>query len=153
MLQDNVSNVMTLTGKARAAVLAEQDAVSREVSRAGYWESQLAASLAPLCASAGRKPKPRRAGRVALTYAVAHRLYRARVLYDWSASRAAEALGIPVSSYRNFERRYLRGTDDELLSIMHRGVRAPLTVARDLLIRASRIYHDSYFEDYANAYA
>lgn len=152
-MSENVSNVMNLTGKARADILAAQEDVAREVASRGYWESQLAASLAPLRAPVGRKPRPRRQGRVALTYGVAHRLYRARLLYDWSASRAAEALGIPVESYRNFERRAMRGAADELLSVMHRGVRAPLTADRSLLVKASRVYHDSYFEDYANAYA
>ena len=152
-MSENVSNVMTLAGKARADILAAQEAVAREVASRGYWESQLAASLAPLRAPAERKPRPRRAGRVTLTYGVAHRLYRARVLYDWSASRAAEALGIPVESYRNFERRSPRGADDEPISVMHRGVRALLTADRGLLVKASRVYSDPYFKEFVDAHA
>lgn len=153
-MSENVSNVMTLAGKARADILAAQEAAARAVASRGYWESQLAASLSPLQEPpSGKKPKPRRPGRIVLTYGVAHRLYLARQAYDWSASRAAEALGISVDSYRNFERRTLRGGADAPIPVVHRGVRASLTVGKNFLVRASRIYHDSYFEDYANAYA
>lgn len=150
MLQDNVSNVLTLAGKARAAVLAEQDAVSREVSRAGYWGSQLAASRNPAEFRSGKK-KSASAPRVALTYGAAHHLYLARQAYDWSASRAAEAFGLTVHHYRNFERIVLRRSPDEPLEVIHRGGRIAVTVGRDFLIKASRIYHDPYFKEFADA--
>lgn len=155
-MSENVSNVMTLAGKARADILAAQEAAARAVASRGYWESQLAASLSPLQEPpSGKKPKPkpRKPGRIALTYGAAHRLYLARLAYDWSASRAAEALGIPVGSYRNFERRTLRGGADAPIPVVHRGVRASLTVGKDFLVKASRVYHDNYFEEFANAYA
>lgn len=154
-MSENVSNAMTLTGRARTAALAEQDAVSRMVSSLGYWGSQLAASLDPIKAPAERKPRPRlrKPTRVVLTYGVAHRLYLARTAYEWSASRAAEALGLSVDSYRNFERRSPRGAADDPVSVMHKGARAILTVERGLLVKASRIYNDSYFKEFADAHA
>ena len=175
-MRENVSNVLTLAGKARAAVLAEQDAVSREVSRAGYWGSQLAASCnpagfrlgkkksasAPRVASrnpagfrSGKKKKKKSASapRVALTYGAAHHLYLARQAYDWSASRAAEALGLTAHRYRNLERIVLRRPPDEPLEVIHRGGRIAVTVGRDFLIRASRVYHDPYFKEFADANA
>lgn len=173
-MRENVSNVLSLAGKARAAVLADQDAVSRELSRAGYWGSQLAASCnpagfrsgkkksasAPRVASrnsarfrSGKKKKSASAPRVALTYGAAHRLYRARKVYDWSASRAAEAFGITANRYRGLERIVLRRSPDEPLEVTHRGERIAVTVGRDFLIKASRIYHDPYFKEFADANA
>lgn len=151
-MKENVSNVLTLAGKARAAVLAEQDAVSRGVSRAGYWGSQLAASRNPAGLCSGKK-KSASAPRVALTYGAAHHLYLARQAYDWSASRAAEAFGICVNHYRNFERIKMRRPPDEPLEVAHRGGRIAITVDRDFLIKASRIYHDPYFKEFADANA
>ena len=151
-MRENVSNVLSLAGKARAAVLAEQDAVSREVSRAGYWGSQLAASRNPARFRSGKK-KSASAPRVALTYGAAHRLYRARMVYDWSASRAAEAFGITANRYRSLERIVLRRSPDEPLEVTHRGERIAVTVGRDFLIKASRIYHDPFFKEFADANA
>ena len=170
---ENVSKVLWLAGKARAGVLAEQDAVSREVSRAGYWGSQLAAFCNPAGFRSGKKksasaprvaprnPARSRSGkkksasapRVALTYGAAHRLYRARKVYDWSASRAAEAFGITAARYRSAERIALRRSPDEPLEVTHRGERIAVTVGRDFLVKASRIYHDPYFKEFADANA
>lgn len=173
-MRENVSNVLTLAGKARAAVLAEQDAVSREIARAGFWGSQLAASCnpagfrsgkkksasAPRVASrnparfrSGKKKKAASAPRVALTYGAAHHLYLARQAYDWSASRAAEAFGLTANRYRSLERIVLRRSPDEPLEVTHRGGRVAVTVGRDFLIKASRIYHDPYFKEFADANA
>lgn len=174
-MRENVSNVLALAGKARAAVLAEQDAVSREVSCAGYWGSQLAAfcnpagfrsgkkkpASAPRVASRNparfrsrkKKKKSASAPRVALTYGAAHHLYLARQAYDWSASRAAEAFGLTANRYRSLERIVLRRSPDEPLEVTHRGGRVAVTVGRDFLIKASRIYHDPYFKEFADANA
>lgn len=148
-----VSNVMTLTGKARANILAAQEEITREVASRGYWESQLCATRVPLNVAAEVVKSPRWPDRIALTYGLAHRLYRARILYGWSSSRAAEALGICSTSYRSYERREMKHSSCDLVFAVKGGIRAVTTIPRALLIKASRVYHDHYFEDYANAYA